>query len=429
MDRRNFLKTATAVTALGCTGNWQQALAQGQTTPQVGEKWIGWKPGQFQVHFIYTGVAESMFYIFPDGTTMLLDCGDHDALARGEKAVVALPNTQRHAGEWIARYVQRVNPAFKDVDYLMLSHYHDDHAGCPWFYADKVERDGKPYYISGLSQAAEFLNFGKAFDRCWPTYDDPLPFAPKHQRQMQFVRNFYEYQQKNRGMKMEKFQLGAVNQIAMLHNASQYPKFSIRNICANGRIANPDGTIKDLYAERIARDHLTSLNENGMSLGMVFTYGKFKFFTAGDFSDSWKLPDGTKFQTENELAKVCGHAHVAKINHHGHYSMPDDLIKALGSRVYVSCVWDQLHTLACVMERIADRKLYPGDRTFYPGIMPVERRRVEAGQAWLKDVEPACFEGVHIILNVEENGEDYSMTCLSAADEKMLVKSVNHYKV
>ena len=74
----------------------------------AGKALPAWKPGEFQVHFIYTGVCESMFWIMPDGTTMLLDCGDFRAWARGKKAVWILPDGWRHPGEWIARYVERV---------------------------------------------------------------------------------------------------------------------------------------------------------------------------------------------------------------------------------------------------------------------------------------------------------------------------------
>ena len=65
------------------------------------KKWAGWKAGQFQVHFIYTGVGESLFFIFPDGTTMLLDCGDHNVAGKST-SVPLLPDTSRHSGEWIA---------------------------------------------------------------------------------------------------------------------------------------------------------------------------------------------------------------------------------------------------------------------------------------------------------------------------------------
>ena len=137
MNRRNFIKTAALAPlfgAVGASASTPTAASSGQAWsgknhPLAGKKLPPWKPGEFQVHFIYTGVGESLFLIFPDGTTMLLDCGDFDAAARGDKAVPILPNPSRHAGEWIARYVTRVNPAITDVDYMLLSHYHSDHGG------------------------------------------------------------------------------------------------------------------------------------------------------------------------------------------------------------------------------------------------------------------------------------------------------------
>jgi hypothetical protein len=58
--------------------------------------WRGWEKGELQIHLIYTGVGESMFWIFPDGTTMLLDCGAIDTTGR-EPAPI-LPDASRHAG-------------------------------------------------------------------------------------------------------------------------------------------------------------------------------------------------------------------------------------------------------------------------------------------------------------------------------------------
>ena len=109
MDRRDFIKTS-ALAAGAMLLDWESAFAAGAADPAAGKVWKGWKKGHFQVHFIYTGVAESMFMIFPDGTTMLLDCGDHNAIGRGDLAVPVLPSPDRHSGEWIARYVLRVNP-------------------------------------------------------------------------------------------------------------------------------------------------------------------------------------------------------------------------------------------------------------------------------------------------------------------------------
>jgi len=424
MDRRDFIRTSMCA-SLVCLCDFDKAFAAGERDKSAGKPWKGWTRGQFQVHFIYTGVAESMFYIFPDGTTMLLDCGDHNAIGRGKLAVPVLPNAERHAGEWIARYVERVNPSKKEVDYMMLSHYHSDHAGCETFYASKDQRNGKDYTLSGFSQAAETLNFKKAFDRSWPTFDDPLPVTDESDNgAVGHMKKFYDYMQKHNGMQLEKFKPGTRNQVAMLKDPSKYPSFSTWNICGNGRIAYPDGTIHDLYKERIENGRPKTLNENGMSLGMIFSYGSFRFYTAGDFSDKWKLADGTEYEIEDAIADVCGKVNVAKLNHHGHYSMTRKLIAALQAQVYVSCVWDQLHNVAPVMERLADRSIYPGDRIICPGIFPKERREKDAGKAWMNDIDKDSFDGGHVILNVEPGGKNYSITYLTAADESMTVKSV-----
>ena len=427
MDRRDFIKTSAAIAGMAWLGDWEQAFALGKNDSLAGKTWPGWKKGQFQVHFIYTGVAESMFYIFPDGTTMLLDCGDHNALGRGPKAVPVLPSPDLHSGEWITRYVQRVNPSKNLIDYMMLSHYHDDHAGCEKFYASATSRNGEPYYLSGFSQAAEWLTFSKAIDRCWPDYNDPIPLSDDGSGVVTHMKKFYTEIQK-RGTKIEKFRLGAINQVAMIHNPEKYSNFSVRNICANGRVCTPEGKIIDIYKDYIKEKNPKKLNENGMSLGMVFRYGDFRFFTAGDFSDRLKAPDGTKSETEDILAEVCGSANVAKINHHGHYSMPEKLIAALRSQVYVSCVWDQLHNVDPVMTRLSDKSIYPGERIICPGIMPAERRQVDQGQEWMNNVPRATYEGAHIILNVEPGGKKFSISLLPAKDESMKVESVLRFK-
>ncbi|MBR4756786.1 MAG: MBL fold metallo-hydrolase [Bacteroidales bacterium] len=426
MDRRDFLKSSALATA-ALMFDWEKAFAAGMNAPGVGKAWKGWKKGHFQAHFIYTGVAESIFMIFPDGTTMLLDCGDHNAIGRGKLAVPVLPSPDKHSGEWIARYIRRVNPNGRNVDYMMMSHYHADHGGCAKFYADKVRRGGSFYIMSGFSQAAEMLNFGKAIDRCWPDYDDPIPLFDRSADNVEHMKQFYEYMQQHRGMEIEKFQLGAVDQVKMLREPGRYPGFSIRNICANGRIAAEDGRIIDLYAER-KKENPEFFNENGMSLGMIISYGPFKFFTAGDFSDKWALPDGSVFETETALAEACCKVSVAKLNHHGHHSMPAELLKKLQARVYVSCVWDQLHNVAPVMARIADQSLYPGERIVCPGMFPKERREEDAGKSWMGIINESSFEGGHVVLDVQEGGKDYSITYLTAADESMTVKSVMNFK-
>ena len=425
MDRRDFIK-ASVVAGFTCLTDWEKAFALGMKDPQAGRKWKGWKKGEFHIHFIYTGVAESMFLIFPDGTTMLLDCGDHAAITRLALAVPVKPGPERLAGDWIARYVQRVNPNGADVDYMELSHFHCDHAGTPLWQTRKVENwDRKhDYYRSGFALAAETLHFKKAIDRGWPDYNEPIPaFAPGSLPVLDHMKKLYAWIGKRDGLVVEKIRLGARDQIVPLRNAAAAKGFEVFNLCANGKYVRKDGTIRDLYAEPISCGKPAFLNENGMSIGHIFTYGKFKLYAAGDFSDRPRVSNG-RLVIEDEIAEAVPKVNVAKVNHHAHYSMPAKLVAALAPQVWTVCVWDQLHNIAEVMERMADRSLYPGDRIICPGIFPRERRDEDAGRPWLGTVHPSAFQGGHVVVNVAPGGDTYTVNYLTAEDESMTVRSV-----
>ena len=113
-----------------------------------------WQEGELEIHQIYTGRGESSFLILPDGTTMLIDVGDYapkDYPKMGE----LLPDTSRRAGEWIARYVQRVNPHKDQVDYLVISHFHSDHIGDAKNAAPHTTGRHPDYVLTGIAEAGE----------------------------------------------------------------------------------------------------------------------------------------------------------------------------------------------------------------------------------------------------------------------------------
>ena len=400
--------------------NGQAAVSptcSGKGHPLAGKKLPSWKQGEFQIHFIYTGVAESMFWIMPDGTTMLLDCGDHPACTRGKKAIWILPHGKRHSGEWIARYVARVNPAKADVDYLMITHHHADHAGMIGWGAGERDWNGKKLSVSGVLQTADTLKFKTCFDRGWPDFNDPIPNERFDTVAYQHLRDTFAYLMERDGLKMEKFEVGAVNQVA-LKNAAAFPGFKVTNITGNGKILRRDGSVRDLYAEK---HDAKRLNENGMSLGLIVQYGPFRFYAAGDFFDVFKLPDGTKRFIEVELAKEIDPVDVAKINHHGHHSMHLPLVAALKARVWTACMWDQLHITADTLERLSSRDAYSGPRLIAPAVFPPERRFEDVGKSFLADIAPESFDAGHVVLTVAPGGARYSIAYVTADDESMKV--------
>ena len=382
-----------------------------------------WSLGHFQAHFIYTGVAESIFLIFPDATTMLLDCGDHPAITRLNLALPVAPGPQRLAGDWIARYVERMNPSGRDVDYLLVSHFHADHTGTPNWRSSAPFGDypgspgslrpGADYYRSGFGLAAERLHFKKAIDRGWPDYSDPVPHIDGPERECEHMRKVYAWLAERDGLVVEKFRLGASDQIVPLHDPASCPGFSVFNLCGNGRIALADGSTRNIFQ---TPPRPGSFNENLLSLGHIFSYGPFRLFTAGDFSGGVADGEGRPFAVEDVLAEAVPEVEVAKISHHGHHSMTPALVRALAPRAWVSCVWDQLHVTPDTFATLTDRSLYPDDRLVLPGYLPDAIRNLPSESR--RDVPDAVLAPVHIVLDVAPGGGEYTLTALSAADEE-----------
>lgn len=429
MRRQEFIKGAAATGFASLFGDWHNLFAAGTHDSLAGKKWPGWKPGEFQTHFIYTGRAESVFMIFPDGTTMLIDCGDYDVPNRLKRQTPVLPNRSKGAGEWIARYVKRANPFGNKVDYWMLSHWHADHAGCETSSARREERDGDDWFVSGLAEAIDHLEFGKGFDRCWPDVNDPYENKDLDCREFSHIIRTYKYLEKHRGMTIEKFRVGVKNQVSMLKDPSTFPNFNVMNICGNGKILCRDGTIRNLYKDVFVPGFDSGWRvENGMSCGMILSYGKFRLYTAGDFQDYWYDIDGSRFEVEDALAAEIDAVDVAKTNHHGSHSMTAALVKALKARVWVTCVFASHNNDADTLKRMSDRSLYPGERAICPTCYPARRQMKESNAEWTKDIAKAAFEPGHVVVNVAPGGDDYTVSYIDAKDETMTIKSVMRFK-
>lgn len=422
--------------ALGLLAVSALSVARGSATAvscAPAAKLTPWKPGELKIHLIHTGVGECQFLVFPDATTMMIDCGDHPALTRLDLSVPVVPDATRLAGEWAARYVLRVNPNKDRVDYLEASHWHSDHTGyAGWQSLARGWNVGlKGCFRSGFALAAEFLHFGKAIDRGYPNYDDPIPTPDGDITSLGHMKRLYAALKERDGLVVEKFRLGVDDQIVPLK--AKVDAFSVFNLCANGKIAMPDGTVCDVYRDLFENGRKPhSLNENGMSLGHIIRYGKFSYYTAGDFSHERKMGDGSLRPIEEAMAKAVGPVSVAKLNHHGHHSMPDALVKALRPRVWTASVWDQLHTVPETMERLCNPANYPTGElpTIVPGVFPSPRTEREATTDYFPHIEPACLKtGCHVVVTVPRDADAFRVECVSAEDESMTVLSSREYSL
>lgn len=426
MNRRDFIGYGAALGVTALVGAGRRAFADKREGVRP---WSGWTPGHFQIHGIYTGVGESLYLIFPDGTSALIDCGDWPAVKRGKLALPVLPNAETHAGEWVGRYVDRVNPRRGEVDYMIVSHFHSDHTGIANWAAPKPAGfpDNGGCARSGFALVAEHVKFRHAIDRGWPDYNQPLPIDADGAAELDHMRKVYAWLRKRDGLKVERFRLGATDQIRQLHEATRFPDFCVTNICGNGLVFRRDGTVDDTLYLRYLRGKRKC--ENAMSLGQVFRYGKFAFFTAGDFSDHlWAGEGKPPYYIEDALADAVGPVQVAKVNHHGYKSMSPPLVSALRARVWLACVWDQLHVLPECAARLSDRSLYPGDRVILPGCYPAERRAAERDRPWCRDIPPETETGVHVVIDVPPGGASYAISLIDATDESMTVRRVMDFK-
>ena len=191
----------------------------------------------------------------------------------------------------------------------------------------------------------------------------------------------------------------------------------MKNICANGRFVLADGEVLDTM--RPDGKMPWYWNENHLSCGHVFTYGKFRFFTAGDMSGPAMDSHGVTHWPEEQLAKaLVGPVSVAKVNHHGFKSMPDVLLRALRAKVYPACTWDVLHLTDDCLARFADRRNCAEGTLLVPGNFGASRRTSDnaAGRALFHE---AVYGGVHSVIDVPPGGETFTLTLLDARDEDM----------
>ena len=384
---------------------------------KVGEPYRGWHEGELDIHLIYTGRGEADFYILPDGTSMLVDAGDHQASV---PMTDPKPDLSRRGGEWVARYIERVNPHGNEVDYFMLSHFHNDHMGSADLDVPTTEGRGEDYKLIGVADVGEHIRFKQFFDRGYPDYDYPV----KVNRDIHTDNylKFIDYHKRTYGATQEAFKVGHYNQIALKYDPIEYTQdISILNLAANGEVVNEDGTTTryyDLHPDNTA----TYGNENTKSLAFRIDYGSFTYFAGGDVSGHLKLSDGEWVNIEAKVGEACGEADVAKCSHHAYLdSMHPDFLRHTRAKAYVDAVWDQYHTQPSIIERVLSQDIYPGERMFYSQYIVEKARKEHADKEWMKGVCP--YDG-HIVIKAYERGEKFKIYRISAEDEQMTVQAI-----
>ncbi|MGY0561555.1 ComEC/Rec2 family competence protein [Luteimonas sp. A277] len=386
----------------------------------VGQPLPAWSPGELDIHHINTGRGDALLFVFPDGTSLMKDASGKTV----EKAPFSLPtkpDTSRPPGEWVARYIRRALPeGVEGLDYALISHFHGDHmgaidAGSP------LTATGGGYRLSGVTQVAELVPIATLIDRGWPDYSYPKPIATPT---MDNYRRFVDWQVRNRGLQVDRFQPGAGDQIRLLHDPAAYPQFELRNLYANGEVwTGLDSGTRSLFPplEHLAPGDYP--NENKLSIAFRISYGSFDYFSGGDLSsidEETAAAPAPWLDVEPAVALASGPVDVMKANHHGSWdanSIP--FLAALRPRAIVVTARADGHPAINTYRRMTSRKVWPGERDiFITAVSP-------ATASTTYGVESAASTHGHVVVRVEKGGGRYRIFVLDDESEDMTVKAVS----
>ena len=415
LNRRDFLKDAAAFGALAATG-----AAWGGSS-EVGSPYPGWMPGEMDLHFVYTGCGENMFYRLPDGTAILNDTGEFYRPGNLPEMPL-LPSPDRLGGDWVARYIHRIYPE-KTIDYAIFSHWHADHVGhATYNYKDtprasfryRTTADGRK--VNGFLCVAEEFSFRRYFDHQYPargTYGT-------QDSSMTLLAPWVEEERK-KGLVVEPFKVGALNQIALQRDPARYKGvFSIRNICANGVLWDGKDGVHDYAAEHVAVTKDDKVLQNQLSMAFVVQYGKFRYYAGGDVGRKFKTKGGKEVNYEGLVGERVGPVTLCKMNHHGcSDSMDEAFVKAVRAQAYVACMWGPKGQLT---PKTLNTVMAYGDPAILPTLMPRSRRAKEAGEKYMKNI--LVSDAAHVVVKVLPGGDAYRIYLLEAHDESMNVLSV-----
>ena len=377
-----------------------------------------WQEGELDIHHINTGRGEASFFIFPDGTNLLVDTSGKTVEAP-PFSLPTRPDASRPPGEWVARYIRRLLPKRgQRIDYVLLSHFHGDHMGAVVENSPHSRKGG--YQLSGITEIAEHLPIGTILDRGWPDYRYP---APLESRTVRNYRAFLDWQIQHHGLRVERFAPGRREQITLLHRPATYPQFEIRNLMVNGIVWTGEGSgTRALFPPLSSLDRSDYPDENRLSIAFRLSYGKFDYFTGGDlssFNDEALSPSETWKNVETPVARASGPVDAMKANHHGSWDANSAaFLAALRPRVIVVSSRADGHPAVNTYKRMTSQTTWRGPRDiFVTNVSPATFRTTYG-------VEGAASTQGHVVIRVDRGGATYRIFVLDDSDEATRVKAV-----
>ncbi|HUR56593.1 MAG TPA: MBL fold metallo-hydrolase [Opitutaceae bacterium] len=378
-------------------------------TASVGAALPSPEAGGLDIHHINTGDGNATFFVFPDQTTLLIDCPANQDSTRAPRFKAPLrPDNSRLPAEWVARYIKRVHPLGPDapVDYALVTHLHADHMG-------------------GIPELLRRVRVHTFLDRGWPDYTAPAPFGGALAG---FYKGALAENVKQHGMKVERFRAGVADQIVLRREPARYPNFEVRQLAVNGEAWTGEGTTTR------RRIDASEKNENALCAALRLRFGAFDYYGGGDLTGMTSKPDWPASRDmESAIAWVTGPVDAMLLNHHGNSdSSGPFFISVLQPRVCIAHVWDAQQVDPTTLGWLRNERLGPGPRDIFMTNGGWEGRdehivRVfgeAAGRKHIEDLKAVTQQG-HVVVRVAPGGASYVVLMLEDGDESMRVKSVH----
>ena len=380
-----------------------------------------WRKGELELHFIHTGRGENCLYRLPDGTTILNDVGEFFRprwVTNGDLPL--LPSDKMLGGDWVSAYMKRVGcPSM--IDYLIFSHWHIDHVGhARYGVPDAPERayhyrtTGDGRMLNGFFCVAEDFAFARYFDREWPARGT---WAGDRKDCYPAVDAWLNSLLAERKTVPEEFRVGALNQIALMHDPVRYSgSFEVRNLCASGKLWDGADGFRDFAAGHVAAGGKDVLNENLLSLGFSIRYGDFTFLTAGDAYGK-VMTSGGKADFEQMLGERAGRASLCKMNHHGcSGAMCPAFVDAVRAQAYVCSMWDSRQCDDFALKSIVETHSKFGEKPLIlPNVAPASRLAAAVRNEGLMD-RADTRGAAHVVVKVPPGGREFTVYLVDAAD-------------
>ncbi len=449
--KRKFLLiwTSLAVVLSGCGGKDDPApgpiIPPTPETPdaekfEVGQVMPAWAEGYMDIHSINGGRGEAFYYIFPDGTTMLVDAAgappnelyDYGSDAAG---VASKPNVNENSGKVIVNYIKHFAPSVAGgkLDYFVSSHYHGDHIGS-WradynkFGWTPYDKDGNPvssinltsggFLLNGIAEVGLSIPIVKVLDRGdWKTPPSSEYGTDSGNKRYQLYLNFLDFAKRKQGTVRETIQVGHTDQIVLKHDASKYTSFRVRNVAAGGYVWTGNGTSSTTdfpSADELLKNQSTyNLGENHLSCVLLLQYGNFDMFTGGDvqYNDATKYPWK---HVEKKMASVLKKVEVMKASHHSTANTNSkELLTVLKPDIYIAGVWRTVQPNPATLKRVFEAN--SSTKVFTTNLDPSNVTTLKAN-----GIDPATFgcTGGHVVIRVGDGGKKYWVLILDDSNEQ-----------